>query len=207
MAEPGSWSSIRRHGLLSTSALLKLFEVSGRQRFLIEAAHRPTSVALQHPAHGAAVIRDQKPMSNAALQRCLQDGLRPADWYRLLNRHVFFWLSRERLDRLLRAKAYRSKRHTILEIDTARLIASCGRNVFLTPINTGSTLFSPQPRGLRTFLRIAEYPYDEWRQRRKGSRDAIVELAVRGAVQNIENVVVRVTDEGAGQPAVTIFTA
>ena len=29
MAEAGSWESVKRHGLLSTTALLDLFEVSG----------------------------------------------------------------------------------------------------------------------------------------------------------------------------------
>lgn len=28
MAEPGSWESIRRYGLLSTSSLLSLFEIT-----------------------------------------------------------------------------------------------------------------------------------------------------------------------------------
>ena len=36
MAEEGSWPSIRRHGLLSTSALLDRCLVSGRRRAGIE---------------------------------------------------------------------------------------------------------------------------------------------------------------------------
>jgi len=54
----------------------------------------------------------------------------------------------------------------------------------LTPINTGSTIFNPQPRGAGTFLPIADYPYDEWR-RRRGRADAVVELAVDYAVPDI----------------------
>ena len=35
MAECGSWPSIRRHGLLSTSALLDLYGVQGAERDVI----------------------------------------------------------------------------------------------------------------------------------------------------------------------------
>jgi hypothetical protein len=38
MAEDGSWESIRERGLLSTSALLDLFEVEAEERFAIESA-------------------------------------------------------------------------------------------------------------------------------------------------------------------------
>lgn len=41
MAERGSWPSIARHGLLSTSALLDLFAVAGPDRAKSEAARRP----------------------------------------------------------------------------------------------------------------------------------------------------------------------
>ena len=41
MAESGSWESIRECGLLSTSALLDLFEVEGGERITIESTRRP----------------------------------------------------------------------------------------------------------------------------------------------------------------------
>ena len=46
MAEDGSWESIRARGLLSTSALLDLFEVEGELRLAIESARRPEMVKL-----------------------------------------------------------------------------------------------------------------------------------------------------------------
>ena len=57
MAEPDSWESIEDKGLLSTSALLDLFEINGKRRFAIESCHRPDSVVIEHPRHGRAVIR------------------------------------------------------------------------------------------------------------------------------------------------------
>ena len=79
MAEAGSWPSIQRHGLLSTSALLSFFEVKGAARARIESAHRPASIPIHHPRHGSAVVRDQIPMREADLQRCLRDGMTPRE--------------------------------------------------------------------------------------------------------------------------------
>jgi len=47
MAEAGSWSSIRRHGLLSATAFLDLFEVTGPDRDRIEAARRGHPVVIE----------------------------------------------------------------------------------------------------------------------------------------------------------------
>ena len=91
MAHISSWASISEHGLLSTNALLNLFEVSGWERERLERRHRAQCETLSHHALADAVIRDQKPMSDASLRKCLSDGLTPTDWYCILNRHVFFW--------------------------------------------------------------------------------------------------------------------
>jgi hypothetical protein len=206
MAEPGAWPSIRKYGLLSTTSLLDLFEINGVRRRAIEAQHRPESITLSHPQLGTAVVRDQKPMSDAALEKCLTDGLTPEAWYRLLNRHVFFWLSRQRLDRLLDARAYRHQRHTILEVNTSSLLDAYAKRVVLAPINSGSTIMKPQPRGAATFQTISSYPYAAWRAKR-GRRDAVVELAVRGGVQDVERFVLRVTEEGAGGGVKVLYEA
>ncbi len=49
MAEDGSWPSIRRHGLLSTRALVDLYRVPAVQRRALLEARRPDSVELHHP--------------------------------------------------------------------------------------------------------------------------------------------------------------
>src|SRR5688572_22768302 len=139
MAEAGSWPSIRKHGLLSTSALLDLFEISGRERTRVESQHRPESVTISHPKHGRAIIRDQKPMSGTALRRCLI-GMMPQAWYELVNRRVYFWLVEERLNRLLMAKMYRNVEHVVLTIDTRSLVTAHEDEIRLSPINTGSTI-------------------------------------------------------------------
>ena len=122
MAELGTWESIRKHGLLSTTALLDLFEISGEERRQIEEQRRSQCITIRHPKHGAAVIRDQKPLSDGKLRQCLRDGLTPTDWYRILNGMVFFWATKDRLEALLSGRAYRERPHTILTIDSQKFL-------------------------------------------------------------------------------------
>src|SRR5437763_1911223 len=104
MAEDGSWPSIREHGLLSTTYLLDLFGYSGSERTQYEAQRRAETVEISHQTYGCASLRDQKPMTDSALRRCLH-GITPTEWYRLLNGRVFFWLTEERLVTLLQGRA------------------------------------------------------------------------------------------------------
>src|SRR5260221_1026036 len=146
MADRDSWPSIQKHGLLSTTALLDLFQIDGAKRDALESAHRPECVPILHPKFGRAVIRDQKPMSDKGLLRCLR-GLTPKDWYRLLNRKVFFWLHEERLETLLNAEAYWDKGHCVLTVDTRKLVEQHLDRIVLSPMNSGCTRPMPFPRG------------------------------------------------------------
>lgn len=197
MAAHDSWAGITRHGLLSTTALLDLFEVHGDQRSTIESQHRPATVTIEHPEHGRAVVRDQKPMSEGALKKCLQ-GLSPQQWYEILNRKVFFWLSADRLAGLLLARAYRDDRHCVIVVDTTELLERHLGRVTLSPINSGSTIYNPQPRGKDTFLPIDEYPFDTWASKR-GARRAVAELAVEYHVPDLRELVIRADIRRAGR--------
>jgi hypothetical protein len=202
MAQLGSWLSVERHGLLSTTALLDLFEKRGDERFRIESCHRPESIPICHPVHGRAVIRDQKPMSDRSLRRALLgSGLEPAGWYRELNSRVFFWLSEERLDRLMNARAYRNLGHHVLIVDTRRLVERHEQRIMLSSINSGCTIPFPHKRGPETFRRLSEYPYAAKRR----DRDPIVELAVDYSVPDIRDFVTEVREAGAGQPTKTVW--
>ncbi len=128
-------------------------------------------------------------MTDAALEQCLQDGLTPRDWYLLLNRRVFFWPSKGRLTRLLGAKAYRNKKHDILEVDSRSLVRDYRDKITLSPINSGSTLFKPQPRGKQTFSQIADHHYST---RPKGNR--LAELAIDHSVPNVSEYVTNVLE-------------
>lgn len=190
VAEAGSWPSIERHGLLSTAALLDLFEISGSSRDAIESARRPESVKIEHAEHGVAWIRDNKPINVTVLRRTLV-GMSEDAWYRTLNARVFFWLAPERLDRLRKAPAYRERQHDVLTIDTKLLLESYAAVVELAPLNTGAVHPAANyPRGAGTFRRIEDYP---WTERLRASRaEPIVEFTIPYAVPDIAKFVLRI---------------
>lgn len=172
MAEEGAWSTIRRHGLLSTRGLLDLHDVTGARRVALEREHRRQSETIQGIGLPPAVLRDQKPMPPRALARCLDDGLEPSDWYRLLNGRSFFWLSEKRLGRML--ATYGDRPHVVLTVDTASLVGVHGASVELSRINSGYALRVPVRRGRNTFQSIRDYPHA-----------GVVELSVVGGVPDI----------------------
>ena len=191
-AEPGSWPLIAEHGLRSTSALMDLFECPPDVREQIEARHRPNKIPITHPIYGTAVVRDQKPMSDAALRKVLVDGS-PADWYRLLNGKVFFWPTEKRLKSFLGARAYRTSNHVVITVASSRLFARHKEQVTLSPINSGATLYKPVPRGQGTFQSIDDYPFDEWKRKRSPD-DAVAEVAVEYGVLDISTIALAVTE-------------
>ena len=85
MAADGSWPSIARHGLLSTAALVERWEVAsaGIRSSLLE-QRRPDSVAIEHPEHGVAIVRDHKPINEASLADALID-MTSEQWFEVLN--------------------------------------------------------------------------------------------------------------------------
>lgn len=191
MAEGGTWHSIQQRGLLSTTALLDLFEIEGEQRDAIESARRAESIPIHHPTHGTAWIRDNKPINETVLRRTLV-GMTEAEWYRTLNSRVFFWLATDRLDRLRNAPPYRRRRHDILTVDTAALLDRYGATVELAHLNTGAVHPSANyPRGTSTFQPIATYP---WQERLAVARgEPIVELTVPYAVTDVAQFTVDIT--------------
>ncbi len=191
MAAAGSWPSIQRHGLLSTSALLDRFGTAGMPRRRLEEDHRASSVCLG----AGVVIRDQKPMGEARLRRCLPEDMQPSDWYRLLNGRVFFWLTLRRLHTLLEAAPYRAAEHDVLEIDAERLVADYRPVIELCPINSGAVGRSFSKRDRTTFRSIQDYDFARRRRSALHSRPAgecVVELTIPGGVPDIGSFVRRV---------------
>ena len=204
MAERGSWASIEKNGLLSTSALLDLYHVNGDNREKIEGQRRPESVPINRTGMPTAVIRDQIPMDDSGLLRCLPSHITPTDWYRLLNKKVFFWLTRDRLHRILNAGAYRHKEHDVLELDARALVEKYSERIWLCPMNSGCTKPIPHPRDETIFSRIPEYPYSDWkRKRKKGER--VVELCVDHSVPDISDFVTRVVSMRGREEIGNIF--
>lgn len=185
LTAPGAYESIARHGLLPASQLLRLF---GHKPGPIETRRRASDVVLTHPVHGRAVINDNLPLSEAALAACLDDGLAPADWLAMLNARVFFWADEAGLRSLLNARRNKRRARDVLVFDTLRLARACAPGIDLSPINSGATLRRPARRGLSTFTPMTALSYDAWR-RLRGRADTVREVSVRGAVDDVESMI------------------
>jgi hypothetical protein len=182
MTEQGSWASIQKYGLRSTTALLDLFEIDSAKRKPIESARRPEAVKIEHPVHGMAWIRDNKPINETVLRRTLT-GMSEPDWYRTLNARVFFWLNKDRLSSIRNATAYRDRQHDVLVFSTAKLLDRHANVVELSHLNSGAVHpAADYPRGAGTFARIPEYP---WVHRlAKRPSEPIVELTLPYMLQD-----------------------
>jgi hypothetical protein len=125
-----------------------------------------------------------------------------AEYYVMLNQKTFFWVRIERLERLLNARAYRDRTHCVLTVGTQDLLRKHQDDVWLSHINSGA-IFGSGRRGINTFRRIDQYPFEELR-RRKGE-DAVVELAVDYAIKDIAEFVVRAEHWKGQNPIETIW--
>ncbi|HNP82424.1 MAG TPA: hypothetical protein PKN47_13250 [Nitrospira sp.] len=150
LAEAANWPSIRRSGLLSTTALLDQAGVQGNKRERIERSQRLQHLVLPNGVQ----VRDQKPLPARALAACLV-GMLPSEWYGLINSQVFFWLDMDRLNR--QRLACGSRPQVVLVIDVERLVARYGERMALSRINSGNARRRPARRGRCTFV-----PYREW---------------------------------------------
>ena len=189
MADARNWFSIERHGLLSTSVLLDRCAVSGARRDVLEASHRPAIVALSG-ASGTVFVRDQHPLDPSVLAGCLDD-MTPEAWYRVLNARVFFWPTRDRLERML--KAYGREEQAVFAVDTRELLGRHAGKTELSHINSGfaSKLYRPARRGRHTFVPLRDYAYS--------ARNKIAEVTVLGSVPDIFEVTRRVTIQQRGR--------
>ncbi len=186
MSEAGSWPSIQKHGLLSTTALLDLYEISGSKRFELESSLRRKSFRIQHSKYGAAIIRDQgalcdKPSKGIYLKDCLENTT-VQEWCEFLNRKTFFWVDEQRLVWMLNSPMYRGRSHWIIVVDTKLLVDLYEETIALCSINSGS-IWNGKTRGISSFRTIGDY-----RNR------FIVELAVEYSVPDVSELAIAVEE-------------
>lgn len=169
--------AIESHGLLSASSLLDLFEVPAERRSTIEGHRRENPIRLDHATRGIAVIRDHGPISERKLGGLL-DNMTPAEWYRELDRYVFFWLEPKRVLSLL--AAYAEVERVVVVVPTGELIERWRDRIRLAAINTGDT-HAMARRGRSTFSTIEDY-----------ARGDVAELCVVDSVPDLRDYVERV---------------
>lgn len=149
LAEASNLPFILEYGLLSTRRLLDLTLVPKGQQTERLCSHRQSNERLW----ASVLIRDQKPMPPSALERALDDGLTPADWYALLNEFVFFWLDPSRLERQRRACGERPQ--VLVTFDAVSVLEQFGAAAFVSPINSRNARRRPALRGRRTLMPYA----------------------------------------------------
>lgn len=200
MSEATNWPLIERFGLLCTSRLLDLAGIMRRQRAELESSQRTRSVMLPN----GAMIRDQLPLPPAALARCLRGGLTPRDWYRELNRRVFFWFDPARLNRQRIACAASSQ--IVIVVDALAMMERHGAHAALTAFNTGNARRKPAARGRASFVPYAQWMSSRWRSEAAalGTRarlpgHAPVEATVLDAVRDISDFAVEVRRLAPGE--------
>ena len=199
MSAQGSWPSIMKHGLLSTTALLDLFEYKSEQRKKIESCRRAEWMNLRHISHGEVKIRDQKPLIETGLSKALPDTMKPEDWYRILNEMVFFFPSKQRLKIML--KAYNNCRNTVLVVPAKSLLEAHRQNVYWSPINSGYSLQRPACRDRNTFIRLGREP----KLKHGKNPKKIIEITIKHQVLDIAKHVKCVVEVGKGKPPKTIY--
>ena len=181
LAERDSLPSIRKHGLLSTTAILDLFGKTGSERYNIESEWRRASVTIKHDLYGTAVIRDQLPMPPNALEAVLTDGVTPRQWYEFLNGKVFFWPNKDRLNGMVRA--YEGQALVLIVVDTSMLIERHIDEITLSRINSGFARYKRGNRNYDTFQSIGGYP-PVFREK------DVAELAVEYRVPDLNDLVI-----------------
>lgn len=185
MAHESALPGILKHGLLSTSALLDLFKISGERRVEIETKIRREIVILSDSEIGTAFLRDQKPIGNdERLASCLTGASAP-NWHRILNSKVFFWVTRERVNTLRQARAYRKQRHLLLTLKTEDVVHKYRDKITLCHMNSGCCMPIAHPRSPEIFRSLESFDYDYWRKKGRARTATIVELAVGYKVDNI----------------------
>lgn len=191
VTSPASWPQIQRHGLLSAQAAVDLFDPPSEIRAAVLTAQRPHAIPLKAPSLGAMEVNDQLPLSEKALERCLDDGLTATDWLTILNARVFFWPSEAALDRLLSAKINRTRPRDILVFDTLSVATEHLAQIELSPINSGATIRKPARRGHSSFTPLAKLSYRDWR-RQRGGLEKIAEVSIRGSMPGPQAHLIRI---------------
>ena len=184
---PEAWPLIQAHGLLPATELVAR---AGADLRALTRTRRPEGVRLEADI-GTVEINDNVPLSERALERCLMDGLSPADWCAMLAARVFFWTEARHLARLQGARTNRGRPRLVLEIDTLSFARAHRDRIELSPINSGSTIRKPARRGLHTFAPMRDFAdYRDWSEQRqrlglKRTRDTVKEVVVPGPVSDV----------------------
>ena len=93
----------------------------------------------------------------------------------------------------------------MLEVCTQGLLDNYFDKIWFCPMNSGSTKPMPHPRDEKTFRRIPDYPYSDWRPKRAAG-ERVVEFAIDSGVPDISKYVTRVVEMHGNKEIRIIYT-
>ncbi len=148
--------------LLSAKEIIANSDLARNERTQVLKGRRPLHFPIR--LNGVeCLLRDQRPISEKALQKCLTDGWVVGDFIESLNSRVFFWPTLKRLQ--IHYNRYQQENPKIIKVPTRELIALNSRALRFCHLNSGATRCHPKwkgappPRGQDTFRRPAECEY------------------------------------------------
>jgi len=154
----GNLSIIKRSGKLYSTN--KIIDLSNDTKLsLLKRQRRPEHLIINIQEDSFS-IRDQRPISEKALQKCLTDNWKCADFYEFLNDRVFTWPTKDRLQK--HYDRYKNEEPVILVFKT-KDVFDLNLEPLFARLNTGATRansflggIAPR-RGPNTFLKASDY--------------------------------------------------
>lgn len=150
---------IEKRQLFSTNELLRMAE----DESVLEVSYKRRVGHYEVKINGASYfLRDQRPISEKALAKCLTDNWSVGDFLHHLNDRVFMWPT---LDRLWKHfTRYEEEKPVIFRFPTQDLIA-LNPHVLFCRLNSGATRANsylggkPPSRGAQSFLPAASFDF------------------------------------------------
>ena len=146
--------------LKSSSTLISSSGLSDEDKEELKQSRRPEGRIIS--CNGNEVhIRDQKPLIEKSLRKCLTEGMTQEEYIKLLNSKVFFWPTKSRLKK--HYGRYKNDNISIIRVSTKDLF-EINDHIEYANINTGATRSVPfyrgaHPRGPNTFIPASEYTF------------------------------------------------
>gem|GEM_PF-1486923 len=160
LSDARNLSQIVKEGKLYSSVeLAEKSSLDDEDKKKIILQRRPTHKLI--PIEGVIYyIRDQRPVSEKNLLKCLTPGWTLANFYLLINSRVFFWPTVKRLESHF--SRYRAENPVIIRVSTEEIL-KINQNAEFCRLNSGATRSSsyldgaPPVRGDGTFLSADQY--------------------------------------------------
>jgi len=155
-----NWNNIRENRILfSAQTIVNRSHLEAEEKRYILHNRRPVHRIIEIDGISYS-LRDQRPISETNLRKCLTDGWTNEDYILFLNSRVFFWPNLKRL--WSHYGTYSHEHPIILKVPTQTML-DLNHNAEYCRLNSGATRSNPHwngappPRGEGTFLTSQYY--------------------------------------------------